>query len=285
MTSARAKALVASCKNNPEVRLLPSPVCARTSPNTECSPVSSWWDDVFDASDIQKHHLPHRFCHPTAVKRKLSFSPDKAVQPAGEEVDDIHKPPQITTAAVGINNSMSTPKFAHILCNSVNSKKPRYPSQQPSYEAKLALNAGKEHMNSSGKIRRARCPQPACKLKCKRCSSPRLTEEERLLISKQFWNLQNHEQQWLFIFKSIKLTAPKRKTSMKGAKGEKLVNREYSFCIDKEQKKVCKTMFKTTLSICDSWIVNALSHCCDDLVKIPDNRGKHKHQLAAHQGP
>lgn len=153
-------------------------------------------------------------------------------------------------------------------------KKPIYPSQQKIHEASLALNSGKEHINSLGKLKPARMPRAPCNVKCKRCAVPRLTEAERFAVSKDFWELQNHEKQWLFIHKSIKLSIPKRKCSVKGAKGEKLVNREYCFCISNDKRKVCKTMFKNTLNICDSWIVNALSHCADGQVTKQDSRGK-----------
>lgn len=155
-----------------------------------------------------------------------------------------------------------------------NTKKPLYPSQQKVYDARLALNAGKEHFNSVGKFKHARIPKAPCKLECKRCSCPRLTKEERFAISRMFWDLSNHEKQWLYIRESIELSAPKRKCAIKGSTKEKHFNREYYFCINNEKRKVCKTMFKSTLCICDSWIINALSHCSDGQVKIQDSRGK-----------
>ena len=76
----------------------------------------------------------------------------------------------------------------------------------------------------------------------------------------------------MFIHQSIQLSATKRKS---GGNREKLVNRNYSFCINDKKRKVCKTMFKSTLDICDSWIVNALSHCSDDgHLTMQDRRGK-----------
>lgn len=39
------------------------------------SPLSSWWDDVYDASDLKTHLCNVR--RPIDVKRKLSFSPSR----------------------------------------------------------------------------------------------------------------------------------------------------------------------------------------------------------------
>lgn len=130
-------------------------------------------------------------------------------------------------------------------------------------------------MNTVGKLKKARSLQAPCKVKCMRCSSPQLSEEERYAIFREFWDLQNHEMQWLYLYNSIKLCMPKRKTA-KGEKGEKFVSREYYFFVNQKKVKVCKIMFKNTLDICDSWINNALSHCSDGHVTIQDKRGKCK---------
>ncbi|KAK3915067.1 Isoleucine--tRNA ligase [Frankliniella fusca] len=92
---------------------------------------------------------------------------------------------------------------------------------------------------------------------CNRCEEPRLTTEERQEIFETFWNWSDHNRQWLFIYGSVKTSSPRQKTAVQGG----------------TQRRVCKTMFKNTLCICDSWIDSALSHFSKDGYR-PDMRGK-----------
>ena len=131
-------------------------------------------------------------------------------------------------------------------------------------------------MNTVGKLRKARMLLKPCKNNCNRCERPKLDDNERELICKSFWNLKDHGQQWLFIYNAVKLSATKRKLCLKGTKGGKVFSRNYSFLVNGKHRKVCKTMFKSTLNISDSWIVSALSHCSDKTLIIPDQRGKHR---------
>ncbi|KAK3908359.1 Protein prickle [Frankliniella fusca] len=146
-----------------------------------------------------------------------------------------------------------------------------FPSQVKTLQMKFALNSGIEHVNTVGKVRKARKPLAPCKANCIRCEKPKLDENERDQISKSFWSLKDHGQQWLFIYDAVSLSATKS-----GSKGTKAFNRYYSFLVDGKRRKICKTMFKCTLNISDSWIVSALSHCCDKNLVIPDQRGKHR---------
>lgn len=151
-----------------------------------------------------------------------------------------------------------------------------YPSHQKIYRAKLALNSGREHVTSKGKVRQARCIRAPCQERCKRCQSPKLSDQERLRINKNFWDLQDHLKQWKFIKDSLEISVPKKKVSVPGSKGEKLSSRVYSFLLDGKPRTVCKTMFKNTLCICDSWIDSAILHCSSGLLE--DRRGKHSNR-------
>lgn len=151
-----------------------------------------------------------------------------------------------------------------------------FPSQAKTLQTKLALNSGIEHVNTVGKVRKARKILTPCRNNCLRCEKPKLNQEVRDQISKSFWNLKDHGQQWLFIYNGIRLSDTKRKLCLKGTESGKAFNRNYSFLVNGKRKKVCKTMFKSTLDISDSWIVSALSHCSDNSLVIPDQRGKHR---------
>lgn len=150
------------------------------------------------------------------------------------------------------------------------SEKRSAPSDLKIAAAKFHLNSGKQHVNYYGKARKARKLKDPCHENCNRCVEPRLNIAERREIFDTFWSLSDHERQWLFIYGLVKTTAPRSKSS---ARGGKQTTRSYHFHIAGTQRRVCKTMFKNTLCICDSWIDSALSHFSKDGYK-PDMRGK-----------
>ena len=152
-----------------------------------------------------------------------------------------------------------------------------YPSHRNIYHAKLALNSGREHTTPKGKVRQPRQVRPPCSDKCKRCQSPKMSHAERLSVNEEFWNLGSHLEQWKLIVKLLNVSSPKNKFAIKGSKGEKLCSRSYFFNLNGEPRKVCKTMFKNTLSICDSWIDSAISHCFGSSMK-QDQRGRHSNR-------
>lgn len=148
-----------------------------------------------------------------------------------------------------------------------------YPSQIKIMASRLALNAGREHVTSEGKLKKARSLKPSCKNSCKRCAMPKLTEKERQEIHHAFWALNNHGKQWTYIHSSVSCISPRKKSCTSGAKGEKLSSRTYYLNVCGTHKRVCKTMFKGTLSICDSWVDSALSHFENGEMTC-DRRGK-----------
>jgi hypothetical protein len=153
-----------------------------------------------------------------------------------------------------------------------------YQSHLRIQKAKIALNCGQQHMTSKGTLRLARCLKRSCQDKCKKCQSPRLTLEERTNINRMFWNLGEHQKQWEFIKSSVVISKPKKKFACTGAKGEKSQSRTYTFSVEGKARKVCKTMFKSTLSICDSWVDSALTHFSDFSGVVVDRRGKHNNR-------
>ncbi|XP_026294167.1 uncharacterized protein LOC113218158 [Frankliniella occidentalis] len=202
---------------------------------------SSWWEEVYEAADL----------HPDAQAKKSRMTQqDISLRYSGTKEST-----RLGYAAL----AKSDKKIIRLS-----------PSDVKIAAAKLNLNSGKEHVSFSGKQRRARQIKTACHIKCNRCEAPRLKLSERQEIFDTFWNLSDHERQWLFIFGLVKTTIPRKKSSV--GCGKKF-SRHYSFSIAGSQKQVCKTMFKNTLCICDSWIDSALSHFSEDGYK-PDMRGK-----------
>lgn len=158
-------------------------------------------------------------------------------------------------------------------CGSASGLQCIYPSQMKIRAAKLALNSGKEHITTLGKLKKARSVKEPCKKSCKRCAVPKLTPSARLEINSVFWALKDHVKQWAFIHSSVISTPTKRKSSTSGAFREKVSSRTYYFTVCGTPRKVCKTMFKNTLNICDSWIDSALSHFTNGQMNC-DKRGK-----------
>lgn len=186
----------------------------------------------------------------------------------------------INPAALNDNTSLSKeycslPNLSELQGNLIQDyvQKKLYPSHSKIYDAKLALNSGQEHVTSKGKLRQARSVKPSCHEKCTRCISPKLSPQERHSIHREFWDLRDHKKQWEFIKNSVIVSAPRKKFA-EGGRGEKHASRIYTFKIKVNQRKVCKTMFKNTLCICDSWIDSALANGCDSS-DFQDKRGKH----------
>ncbi|KAK3918302.1 hypothetical protein KUF71_000874 [Frankliniella fusca] len=220
---------------------------------------SSWWDDVFEAKDLLSD-MQGQSRAIGAKKWQLSQQ-DILLRFCGTRVEECttHLEPRLPA------------RFGCVaLARSVLSNKRSSPSDQKIAAAKLNLNSGREHVNYSGKRRRARQLKKACHEDCNRCEDPRLQLAERQEIFNTFWSLSDHERQWLFIYGLVKTTAPRQKFSVGGGKQ---ATRHYSFNLAGTRRRVCKTMFKNTLCICDSWIDSALSHFSKDGFK-PDMRGK-----------
>ncbi len=154
-----------------------------------------------------------------------------------------------------------------------------YPSHSKVLTSKVFLNRGLAHVNSEGKLRGGRQLKSPCHDNCKRCQIPKLTCDERSAIFKRFWSLGNHDKQWEFIFNSVEVSIPLRKTATPGVKRKKFSSRSYYLSVDGIPRRLCKTMFKNTLCICDSWIDSALSHYRTGATPIPDMRGKSRHHL------
>lgn len=227
-----------------------------------CSP--HWWDEVFEASDLAKSTRCTGIC--------LADDSETVVSEASHDHPNLEAVWGDESSACGVGALPCSSSPSSALLNQHDSKL-LYPSRLKIHAAKIALNSGKEHLSMSGRIRRARCLKNPCHSNCRRCQHPRLTAGERQIILDHFWSLKSHEKQWRFISNAVSVSTPKRKFAVQGSKGAKNCSREYFFSINGRKRKVCKTMFIHTLSICDSWIESALSHVSKGL---PDLRGWRK---------
>ncbi|XP_060806519.1 uncharacterized protein LOC132903184 [Amyelois transitella] len=148
---------------------------------------------------------------------------------------------------------------------------------------KLLLNSGKQHLSRNGKIQPAKCIKPPCDV-CKFKCNSKISFQERKNIFDRFWGLSNHEQQWVFISKYAKRYSKKRITTENDSKRNFSVTYNLPVDLDKSSPrsvKVCKTMFKNTLSISNQFIMSALDkydkttgNCSKDLRGHHNNKTK-----------
>ncbi|XP_050554459.1 uncharacterized protein LOC118264473 [Spodoptera frugiperda] len=121
---------------------------------------------------------------------------------------------------------------------------------------KLLLNSGKQHQSRNGKLQPAKQLKPSCGI-CKFNCSAKISHEDRKLIFDRFWNLCDHEKQWVFIGKYTKRCMKRRITTENDSKRQYSVN--YTLPTNLKETsprtiKVCKTMFKNTLSVSNQFI-------------------------------
>ncbi|XP_022835090.1 uncharacterized protein LOC111362621 [Spodoptera litura] len=142
---------------------------------------------------------------------------------------------------------------------------------------KVLVNLGEAHISRSGKHQMAKqikgpCPS-SCRLKC----YEKFDEVTRRNIFKTFWNLGDHSQQWSFIASHVKEIRKKQWTQ-----DSKRLN-VYKFFLplssDVDHKKkimVCKTMFKNTFSVSNTFIQSAIDKYDKDTgICTKDMRGFH----------
>lgn len=140
---------------------------------------------------------------------------------------------------------------------------------------KVLVNSGKAHTSRSGKHQMAKqIKGPAyCRLKC----FEKFDMVARQNIFKTFWNLGDHSQQWSFIASHVKEIRKKQWTQ-----DSKRLN-VYKFFLPlssdvghKQKIMVCKTMFKNTFSISNTFIQSAIDkHDKNTGICTKDMRGFH----------
>lgn len=249
-------------KAAPENRTLKSSSTCQRGDNLLES-ISSHWDEIFEASDLVKFTRAVRAEEDAHQDHLISWGEDSASR-AGTELC-YSSTSSLSSKQQDCSEEQSGCKgdWSQLL----------YPSRLKIHAAKIALNSGKQHLSITGRVRTARHLKNPCHSSCRRCQPPRLTPSERQVVLDYFWSMKSHEKQWGFISNAVRACRPKKKFAVQGTKGEKSCSRVYSLSINGDSRRVCKTMFKNTLCICDSWIDSALSHVPKGL---PDLRGKRK---------
>lgn len=126
---------------------------------------------------------------------------------------------------------------------------------------KVNRNMGKEYKTVKGKIVEARKLKPLrenCRTQCKNI----LSENVRMAIFREYWALGNHDRRVSFIAGLVGVQ--ETKINRKKQEGKPTKNRtntySYKFCVQGEEKKVCKTCFCNTLGETEKFVTCAMQN-------------------------
>ncbi|CAH2092802.1 unnamed protein product [Euphydryas editha] len=146
-------------------------------------------------------------------------------------------------------------------------------------KAKRLRNTGKSYVSRTNKVIPEKKIGPPCTEKCRQKCSSKIPEEKRMTIFKNFYELSDLNRQRQFIVNSIDVVRPKYRYS--NAAKPRQNNYAYHLNVNENMIRVCKSFFKSTLSINDKVINTALKKKDSNLgnVVAADLRGKHGNHL------
>ncbi|KAK3907134.1 Pleckstrin homology domain-containing family H member 1 [Frankliniella fusca] len=154
-------------------------------------------------------------------------------------------------------------------------KRQRHQERWKKKMATTKLNKGEEHISVHGKLRRGRELKQPCFENCKFKCTSKVTENDRKEIFQSFWAIPTHARKWDFIGVHVSQGNTKRTTLEENVVSKRKHSRIYSFKIKGQKIRVCKTMFLSTLDICDGWVDTAMKKLDKGTGTIsPDKRGK-----------
>ena len=136
---------------------------------------------------------------------------------------------------------------------------------------------GQEYVDTKGRQRAARAPQPSncqtCRFKC----NDNFSDEERSVICAEYWQLQNDSRQKDFLLSRVKIYGIQRerpRTERKRHVKSRTV--VYSFIKNEKDERVCKKFFLKTLDIGHGPLDSAIESQGDAGTFVgEDKRGKH----------
>ena len=204
------------------------------------------------------------------------------------KVKDVRKMKKKEISILGTEATYATPI--------TEKKRKRAPEKWKANVKKQKVNSGKEYsfVNMRGKkkgdIKRKEEKKvgPVCNEKCRNKCSKNISNEERHLIHKNFWSLNDVSLQRAFINSCVTVKEAKRKreTTKSGTTRCRNQTRTYSFLIttdtgDTRQEHVCAFMFLNTLDIDKERVRTALEKITATGTVEHDKRGKHLNHFNA----
>jgi hypothetical protein len=132
--------------------------------------------------------------------------------------------------------------------------------------------SGKEYVSSAGQTVEAREIQPTNCGKCRYKCDTNIPEEDRRKIFNVFWGLGSYERQKDFVCQNVTEHSPDRIRT--AAQRRRKTARVFSFQINSQQIRVCKSFFIKTLNIGEKYVHTALKSKIAGTFGKVDGRGK-----------
>ncbi|VDH95527.1 Hypothetical predicted protein [Mytilus galloprovincialis] len=136
---------------------------------------------------------------------------------------------------------------------------------------KIKCQSGMEYVSDTGKTVKARSIKKHACSKCRFRCADKLSEDERLALFNNYWNLKSYERQRDYISSRVL----ERNSIGSPSKKRKQVARTFTFIVEGQSVRVCKMFFTATLGISRKTIETALKKKQNNSSPISDKRGKH----------
>lgn len=120
--------------------------------------------------------------------------------------------------------------------------------------AKTQRNFGQSYVSTKGIERPEKKVKEPCNNICRMKCTAKITNEQRQVIFKHFWNIPDLTQKRVFLIRHIEQIIPKYRRS----NASRSLNYAYFFEIDDKRIQVCKTFFTKTLDISHVFIKTAI---------------------------
>lgn len=125
-------------------------------------------------------------------------------------------------------------------------KRPCNPSNWKSRASKMAKNSGQSGVSPKGKKFERSVMGRGCEKTCRFKCHDKITEEQRQMIFDDFLSLADHTRQWDYIAR-LMIAKNKEQKAKSDPTAKNCQPTYYSFPIDKDTIKVCRSMFTGTL--------------------------------------
>lgn len=158
----------------------------------------------------------------------------------------------------------------------VKTKKPRkrskYPDEWKRNVSKRRRQQGESYISSRGKTIPAVSMKDSCPASCRRKCNERISNEERLIIFRRYYQLEAYERKRDFIHSHTEKKHKKWHTLEISKRENTIV---FLLPRDNERIQVCKTMFINTLGIRKGVVDIAMKKRTLENTSLEDKRGKH----------
>lgn len=193
--------------------------------------------------------------------------------------ENLEQPTQLTIlAAVEENEVLTEAKTINTTVSEKTRKRKRNPEKWKQNVRKLKRQHGHEYTDIKGKNRPARSAKSGMLCHSEKCffhCSDKITQDERELINRKFWELDDNGKMH-FYSKYVQRSLAARKRTAKES-SNKTYTYEYSFAVSGVTTRVCQEFFLKTLNVSKQRIYYYFKKHQDPSTKLPisSKHGKH----------